>query len=509
VKIREMAASHRAHARMGVCQALCRQLKTPAGRPSAKIFERPRLRRVRYFGAPQFKSEQPSPALKMSAPEADRLANSKQKTKSAESLATPKKRKHDTTEREPSKKKKKPRIEDNAPAEFIASEPTAHTIEKSKKKKKARENKEKAAQLEEGAEPQDVEFTDARIAESRQDEAEGNPVQVLEETENDSHSLDIEGEDELKLLESAEPTSFYSTRLSLYLSIPAISLEHGTSAILTTHLAPFLLVYFPPAQGILLAFSDPVLAAKPNTGINLAPLPPRTADLTAQEEVLAITADEFGACNVWLTVTCLVFRPERGDTLHGWTNVTSEGFVGLVSYNYFQAAVGGPRIPHDWKWSGAVTEQTHRKRGRKGRLRGESDVVGAQEVDAGQTDEALVEERPSKFLIDDGGGHFVHSDGTKVKSTQEFRVVDTEIVPAHERNKWALQINATLLDESAEKLVLEEERLKFEHAQTRTKSPGPRSAEMSGALSRSISREGSVASRMSGQTPARHHRTRY
>ena len=425
------------------------------------------------------------------------------KTKNVEALTTPKKRKHDADGRESTKKKKRPRTDETANSPPITSREPVGSKEKEKKKKKKSRPVQEEATVQSVEQAQDVELPDATTPEHEADEE--TFAQSLVDTADDVGEVELEDEDVPRLLESEDPTSFYSTRLSLCVSIPAISLESSTSSLLATHLAPLLLTYFPPAQGIVLAFSDPVLSAKPNSGINLPLSPPQADDVETRAQVFAGTADEFGVCWVWLTATFLTFRPQRGDKLHGWTNVASEGFVGLVSYNYFQTAVGKTRIPSDWNWSGPSREQQNRKRGRKGRLRDATSADDSQEHDTQETEVTLVEATSSQVPLNDDGGHFADADGTKIKSTLDFRVVDTEVVPAHDRGKWSLQIGGTLLDEDAERDVVEEERAKFERAQDRgrSKSPGGSEVVMSGGLGRS-SREGSVASRISGQTPTRH-----
>ena len=442
----------------------------------------------------------------MSVQETPRTVETAKESKNSESLSRSKKRKHDTDYRESSKKKKKPRTDRVADKPVTDSQqlPQIRSKEKKKKKKRATEDSETTVQSVDSIE--DVELPVAPAAADGREEETGAPFAV-DFGDDVEGAADSEEHFRLKLLESEDPSSFYSTRLSLYVSIPAIALETGTSSILATHLAPLLLTYFPPAQGIVLAFSDPVLSAKPNSGTNLPLLPPRTGDLTPLGDVFAETADEYGACWVWLTITFLVFRPQSGDELHGWTNVTSEGFVGLVSYNYFQTAVSRSRLPSDWKWSGPSKEEAlrNRKKGRKGRLRGDDGPEDVQENDTQETDTTLVETPSSPIPLGDDGGYFAGADGSKIKSTLQFRVVDTEIVPAYDRHKWSVQIDGTLLDEDAEKRVVEEERMKFERAQERSRSRSPGASEfyMSGALRRPMSREGSVASRLSGQTPAR------
>lgn len=414
----------------------------------------------------------------------------------------PKKRKHVSDEKEAVKRKKKQRKE-GIESPVAVHEPSTEKPNQ-KKKRKSKEAKEVPVHTNgELSEQEDVDLPDAPLAEQSSPEAlpQTSSTAVEAETEENAQPEDI-----LDLLESADPTSFYTTRLSLYLSIPAISLETSTSSLLATHLAPLLLTYFPPAHGIVLGFADAVLSAKPANGINVSLVAPPSGDIQPQAEILSRTADDFGVCWVWLTTTFLVFRPEKGDELHGWTNVTSEGFVGLVSYNYFQAAVDKTRIPADWNWSGPSKDATmrNRKKSKKGRLRDEDGYTEQQEngrLEDGDDGEAVDGSASHSQIVDDGG-FFADATGSKVSSTLKFRVVDTEPVPAQDKHKWSLQIDGTLLDDEAEQRVREEEQAKFERAQQHSRAQTPGDAFMSGALG--LSREVSVASGLSGQTPMRH-----
>jgi DNA-directed RNA polymerase I subunit RPA43 len=416
-------------------------------------------------------------------------------------LPMPKKRKHDGDSKDSPKKKKKKQQQEAAESPVaVTITPTSDTSKKAKRKKARSDTRDLDADTPtingDHVEAQDHELPDFDIAEQ-------HAVPEVAEQKTDNLGLEIQAIEELEqiadLLGSADPTSFYSTRLSLYVSIPAISLESSTSSILATHLAPLLLTYFPAAEGIVLGFSDPVLSAKPQPAVNLPLQPPQDENSQPQTEVLARTADEFGVCWVWLTATLLVFRPKRGDELYGWTNVMSEGFVGLVSYNYFQTAVGRSRIPEDWIWNGPTRDQERRtKKGKKGRLRDEDGLDQSQE---NGTQEDMQEEGNAQTQSDDAG-FFSDKTGVKIPQTLKFRVLDTEVVPAHDRHKWSLQIDGTLLDDEAEKRAVEDDRAKFDRAQQRSRSQTPRDIVMTGALG--FSRENSVVSRISGQAPARH-----
>lgn len=363
--------------------------------------------------------------------------------------------------------------EDPVPSSSVASESTS-TKEKQKRKRKSKKPESEAEILvpqSQKQEPEDIEIPDAptidvTVAESVQNEDEIQ-LQTIEEVDD-------------TLMKSREPSCFCSKRISLYVPIPAISQLTSTSSLLSLHLAPLLLTYFPPAEGIVLSFSDPVISAKSEAGLNLPLRAPRSGEIPRNppSETFARCSDGFGVCWVWLTATFLIFRPQSGDQLKGWTNVQSEGFVGLVSYNYFQTAVGKERIPKEWVWDGPTREDVKRRRvPRKGKLRDEDGKTSSQD-DVGSSQ---VNGVGDEDVVDGNSGDFVDADGNKIKNVQTFKVVDVEVVPGHERDRWTLQIDGSLLSPEQEEAAAEEDKRRFEaqnRSYSRAGTPGFADGEM-------------------------------
>lgn len=431
----------------------------------------------------------------MSVREMHRNADSTNTSNSSDPSKLLKKRKHDPDGKESTRKKSRTESTTNTPT--IATEPSIEHGTKKKKNKSLRVAAKITSETENVADSQNTLVNGS--ATLRKDP---------ESIENEEERVHFADDQDVNLLASKEPSPFYSTRLSLHVAVPAVAFRSSTSSLVTTHLTPLLLTYFSPAQGIVLGFSDPVLSTRPNTAINLPSLPPRSGTLEAQAKVLARPADDCGVCWVWLTATFLVFRPTKGDELYGWVNVATEELIGLVSYNYFQTGVGKARIPGSWKWSGPQREVSRgRKRTQKIRLHDEENESDTQQDDSRETDGTLVETPDFLTPLADDSVPYLDESGDKVKSTLKFRVVDTENVPAHDRRSWALHMNASLLDESAEKKLEDMERAKFQRAQDMIDDNNlldSGEATMSGGLRRSTTREASVISRMSGYVPARH-----
>jgi DNA-directed RNA polymerase I subunit RPA43 len=280
-------------------------------------------------------------------------------------------------------------------------------------------------------------------------------------------------------LSSDNPSCFYSTRISLHLSIPAISLSTGLNSIMAFHLGPLLLTYFPPVNGIVIGYSDPVLSSTKPSKISS----PRSAPSTSSQnepphkshQILAKAADDFGVAWVWLTVTFLVFAPRKGDDLRVWSNVASAGYVGCLSYNVFQVNLGKDRIPEGWSWQGPAREP--QKRRKKGRLRDEGTNGDDGEIVKNDDETRREHERADFSFIADGAGNFVNTEGEKMPDSFDVKVADTDMIP--ERGGWTLQIDASMLDEEAEEALLAQEKETWELRQRGGKKEG---AEMSGAM---------------------------
>jgi len=213
---------------------------------------------------------------------------------------------------------------------------------------------------------------------------------------------------------------------------------------------------------------------------------------SSSDETLVRVGEEFGASWAWLTVTFLVFTPQPGDELQGWTNAMSEGFIGLVSYNYFQSSIPKQRIPKNWSWDGPNTLLHKQKRTpRKGKL---NDGDGPSQENYVESQETAVAGEDDGF--DGMAGSFVDENGTTVQENLKFRVVDLEMIPAQERGqRFALQLEGTLLDAEEEEAVRQEEKEKWEARTNRSKSRSRNNGTpmMSGGLP-THSRAGSVVS---------------
>lgn len=380
------------------------------------------------------------------------------------------------SEKKEKRKKDRSRVtESDTEAKNVPEAAEASTKEQ-KKKKKLKESSEVPTESDAQipASQNDIELPDAPSIQE-------NPTEAQDQAES--------AEDQLQ---SQTPSSFHSKRMSLYLPIPPIGLDKALAAALTLHVTPLLLTYFPPAGGVILSVHDPVLSATPRDTLNQPLLPPSGRGAPKDpSHAYPKVGDEFGSCWAWLTVTFLVYSPERGDELAGWTNAMSEGFIGLVCYNYFQTSIAKSRIPTTWSWSGPTRETRQRKTPRKGKL---NDGEGTSQESLNDSQETVVAREDD--AIDGTAGTFLDGNESKIPERLHFRVVDLEMIPAQERGQLALQVEGTLLSAEEEAKAMQEERERFETRMGKSKARlgTPGTPVMSGGLA-THSRAGSAIPR--------------
>lgn len=182
---------------------------------------------------------------------------------------------------------------------------------------------------------------------------------------------------------------------------------------------------------------------------------------------MARSADEYGVLYVYLTATFLVFRPQRGQTLEGWVNVQSEGFLGAVVLNLFSVGIERKRLPTSWTWvppgeDGETSESAVKDLATDDEsganpvpptFDAEKELFQPAAVAADELDfdgEAEEEEAAS--------GHFQSISGYKVRGNIKFRVVDIDVIPGSDRDRGFLSIEGTMLTAEEEEALLAAER---------------------------------------------------
>ncbi|KAL4991771.1 hypothetical protein BDW68DRAFT_126999 [Aspergillus falconensis] len=281
------------------------------------------------------------------------------------------------------------------------------------------------------------------------------------------------------------PDSPYTlTTATLYLPLSPISISptHALASLLAEHLSPLLLTYYPPFQGIILAYSNASISSEPPSSSS----PTSTTSPNPQPLTLATTAGEYGVMYVYLTATFLVFRPQRGQTLEGWVNVQSEGFLGAVVLNLFSVGIERKRLPPSWKWI-PPGEDENNENGTMTNTNSDEDddstpsapfdpekehfnpVPLASDSNPFSYDQGQISDATTGAIDQPEGaegateedsleGHFQSVSGHRVRGTIKFRVVDIDVIPGTERDRGFLSIEGTMLSEEEESKVVEDEK---------------------------------------------------
>ncbi|KAI6249865.1 DNA-directed RNA polymerase I subunit RPA43 [Erysiphe necator] len=149
------------------------------------------------------------------------------------------------------------------------------------------------------------------------------------------------GEQESKVLLDVdhEVSPFCLQTSSLYIPLSPVSQKFPIEGMCAEHLSPLILTYYPPFNGLILSYSDPILSEEPfhNDG----------------NTVLLKNIDEYGMSWGWLTANFLILKLKKGTWLEGVIRLQNDGFLGVVCWNLFNASIERSKLPMDWKWKEA------------------------------------------------------------------------------------------------------------------------------------------------------------
>jgi DNA-directed RNA polymerase I subunit RPA43 len=292
--------------------------------------------------------------------------------------------------------------------------------------------------------------------------------------------------------DAGSPFRLINATMYVPLSPISISSTHASASLIAEHLAPLLLTYYPPFQGIVLAYSNGSISESP-------PVPGQVHSSSSQPDfdnpkplTLALTANEYGVLYLYLTATFLVFSPQKGHVLEGWVNVQSEGFVGAIAHNLFSVGIERKRVPKSWKWipPGADDEDVgaarDKKKGYVSATSGDEDgAAGSNKLSFDAEKEHFtplpkkVSHQPISLLDSDTNmlgeefgeyddeeddessnatGYFQSVSGHRVRGTIRFRVRDVDVIPGADPDRGFLSIEGTMLSPEEEAKLEEEER---------------------------------------------------
>lgn len=215
----------------------------------------------------------------------------------------------------------------------------------------------------------------------------------------------------------------FTQTASLYLALSPICQRYPKKGLCAEHLSPLLLTYYPPLDGVVLAYQNVSVSEHPPSHI-----PVSDSDDTVP---LARTIDEYAVSFVWVTVDFILLKLKRGMYLDAVVNLQNESHLGLVCWNLFNLSISKNRLPKDWKW---------REPGSK-RWRPNGSVNGHTEQ---EDDENEL-------------GHFVDGSGNKIPGSLSLALRDWNIVYSSDSDRGLLVLEGTLLSDKEDREVDEAE----------------------------------------------------
>ncbi|KAL6708402.1 hypothetical protein ACN47E_002665 [Coniothyrium glycines] len=217
-------------------------------------------------------------------------------------------------------------------------------------------------------------------------------------------------------------------RISQYVSLPPSSLATPLPALCASIFSPLLLSYFPPARGIVLAYTDVTLSASPPAPQpHPQPSSPRAPSRAPPPVLLLRHVDEYSAPFLWATADLLIWRPRRNAHIAARITHQSNTHISLSYLNAFPVSVLREQLPPAWAWhasSAATPGSTGAvKKGWDGRL-------------------------------SDEGGWWVDGEGEAVRNGREVvvRIRDFDgRMDGKGRGKGFLRVDGSLLSEEEER----------------------------------------------------------
>ncbi|KAK3326883.1 hypothetical protein B0H66DRAFT_170931 [Apodospora peruviana] len=239
---------------------------------------------------------------------------------------------------------------------------------------------------------------------------------------------------------------FYTQTTSIYVPFFPIGFDRPLTNVAAQHLDPLLNHYSPTLRGVLLSYSNLNLSEKP-TKASLTNPP------TDKTPALLHSVDEYAVGFGWLTFDAHLFIPSRGKWMEGLLQLQSEGHIGVVCWNKFNASIEAKRLPKGWKWvdlakkasigSNSLPSPSWEDEAEQAKSVSEStDALDGEELE-------VVEQIHTT-------GYWINEQGRKVTGKLRFRIKNFDVGLAGDYGYLSLE--GTFLDDDAERVLMAEER---------------------------------------------------
>ncbi|KAI6357745.1 hypothetical protein MCOR25_007579 [Pyricularia grisea] len=369
------------------------------------------------------------------------------------------------------KKSKKNKSDVEAAAsETIVDDAATEEAAPEKKKKRSRRKSDRAAEEEVKEDSSAAKIKKSNSSEALPPDSPASQGFALDLMDVDSPSIARSSKPDI--LQPAHAPSnpefpFATQIVSLYVPLFPIGFDQPLTKVAEQHLQPLLNHYSPLLKGVLLDYRHVTLGELPTRADPRNPPTDRTPTLLSCKDEYAVG---FG----WLTAEVYLFVPRRGAWMEGVVNLQSEGHLGVVCWNRFNASIEANRVPKGWRFIDVVQKAEDAKKakfrnaGKKTNLEG-AGGEGEEEVEAveeaGEDDQEDLEASLQQMHAT---GYWVDAAGKRIAGKLRFRIKNFDVGTAGDHGY--ISIEGTMLDDEAERelRVKEKEREKARMAKANT-----------------------------------------
>ncbi|KKY37482.1 putative dna-dependent rna polymerase i subunit a43-like protein [Diaporthe ampelina] len=363
----------------------------------------------------------------------------------------------DHEEVRPKKSKRKHRHEGEGDKMDVDGAPNAtETPKKEKRKHKEKKRKERP----ETADTEDVEAepaaspekkrkkhksTDKKEKKSKHHRSAASPEKPAEQAERKEEAHEA-------IVPDPKEYPFFMQTFSQRIPIWPAAFDEPLTKTAREYLDPMLNRYSPKFKGVLLAYKNVNLSEQPRRADREDP---PTDDTPVVLESVECYAPPFA----WLTADLHLFIPSRGAWMEGVINLQSEGHIGVVCFDKFNASISRRSLPRGWTW----VDQPEEEEPEPEPVAAEDPFVEGQED--GEGEEGKKAELPQLR----SSGYWLDRKGDKVRGKIYFRIKNFSSGSTGDYTYLSLQ--GTMLDDEAERESVAEEKA-VEKARRARQSPG-------------------------------------
>lgn len=345
------------------------------------------------------------------------------------------------------KKKKKHRDEEQDGDE---AEPAAATETSEPKASRKRPSKREPKEVEE---TEDVVAPDDRMeVDETETAAVESPKKRKEKKPKKEHKK--KSEEKAELAQDSQSTQapatefpsdtefpFFTQTISLYVPFFPVGFDKPLTSVAAQHLDPLLNHYSPLLRGVLLSYSNLNLSDRP---AKASVVDPPTDETPAQLH----SVDEYAVGFGWLTFDAHLFVPSRGKWMEGVIQLQSEGHIGVVCWNKFNASIEAKRLPGGWQWVDIAKGGKYTSSQAEDQEEGHEQQV--EDSDALDGEELQVVEQMHTT------GYWVNENGRKIGGKLRFRIKNFDVGQAGDYGYLSLE--GTCLGEEEERTLAADER---------------------------------------------------